>query len=144
MPASLLVGKSSAAARLCLLAGSPCSLSVPYSHSPARQPAQVWVMDDLQHLQFNTCCVPLCAGCRVPAAKEGRDSPEWDIFGMAGVPEGMKPGDEVPKPGQAAAAAQQPAGPAAATMPPAAPVLAPPVPYGMPPPGMAPYGAPAP
>ncbi len=82
----------------------------------------------------------------MPAAKEGRDDPSWDIFGMAGVPDGMKPGDAVPKPGQQAGG---PAAPAVAA-PVAAPTMAPPVmsapppaaPYGMPPPG--PYGAPPP
>jgi hypothetical protein len=29
----------------------------------------------------------------VPKAKPGRESMEIEIFGMAGVPEGMKPGD---------------------------------------------------
>lgn len=30
--------------------------------------------------------------CRVPKAIAGRDSMEIEIFGMAGVPEGLKPG----------------------------------------------------
>lgn len=60
----------------------------------------------------------------VPAALSGREDPAWDIFGMAGVPVGMKPGDEPPhKPGQkaeggAAAARAAAAAPAAAAMPP--------------------------
>ena len=33
---------------------------------------------------------------RIPFAKPGRDSIELEIFGMAGVPEGMEPGDPAP------------------------------------------------
>jgi hypothetical protein len=39
----------------------------------------------------------------VPSALAGRADPLWDIFGMAGVPSGMKPGEQPPhKPGQKA------------------------------------------
>lgn len=30
--------------------------------------------------------------CRVPGAKAGRDSMDIEIFGMAGVPDDMRPG----------------------------------------------------
>lgn len=30
--------------------------------------------------------------CRVPGAKAGRDSMDIEVFGMAGVPEDMRPG----------------------------------------------------
>lgn len=36
----------------------------------------------------------------VPDALSNRQDPSWEIVGMAGVPLGMKPGDETPKPGQ--------------------------------------------
>lgn len=81
--------------------------------------------------------------CRVPAAKDGRDSPEWDIFGMAGVPPGMKPGDPVPKGSKQNGAAQavEAVPDATATIRSAAPVApaapGPAAQYGMPP-----YGAP--
>jgi hypothetical protein len=32
----------------------------------------------------------------VPASLAGREDPAWDIFGMAGVPMGMKPGEDPP------------------------------------------------
>ena len=35
---------------------------------------------------------------RIPDAKEGRDDPSWDIFGSAGIPEGMKRGEDPPRP----------------------------------------------
>lgn len=37
--------------------------------------------------------------CRVPNAKEGRGDFKWEIFGMAGVPEGMMPGGPIPDDG---------------------------------------------
>lgn len=79
----------------------------------------------------------------MPAAKDGRDSPEWDIFGMAGVPPGMKPGDPVPKGSKQNGAAQavEAVPDATATIRSAAPVApaapGPAAQYGMPP-----YGAP--
>ena len=30
--------------------------------------------------------------CRIPSAKPGRESVEYEIFGMSGIPEGMEPG----------------------------------------------------
>lgn len=85
----------------------------------------------------------------VPGAIDGRDDPAWDIFGMAGVPVGMKAGDVPPhKPGAKNAAAAA-AATAAATAAPAAqaPALVTPgsiPPPGIPPPGMVLPGAPAP
>ena len=37
---------------------------------------------------------------RIPNAKEGRGALEWEIFGMAGVPEGMMPGGPIPTGGE--------------------------------------------
>lgn len=88
----------------------------------------------------------------VPGAIDGRDDPAWDIFGMAGVPVGMKAGDVPPhKPGAKNAAAAAAAA-AAATAPAAAPVAPVPglvtpgsiPPPGIPPPGMVLPGAPPP
>ena len=88
----------------------------------------------------------------VPNALPGREDPAWDIFGMAGVPEGMKPGDDPPtrppskKEAAAAAAAAEVAAAAAAAagmrpgmpgMPGMQPGFLPP---GMPPPGIRPPG----
>lgn len=39
----------------------------------------------------------MCITCRVPNAKEGRGGLEWEVFGMAGVPDGMMPGGPVPE-----------------------------------------------
>ncbi|KAK9819978.1 hypothetical protein WJX72_004721 [[Myrmecia] bisecta] len=77
----------------------------------------------------------------VPNAKPGRESTEFEIFGMAGVPEGMQPGDPLPAEDEAGPAAKAgrtegPGGPAG--MPPP-PVLLPPgslPPAGGPPGGM--------
>lgn len=83
----------------------------------------------------------------VPAALEGRDDPSWDIFGMAGVPEGMGPHDPPPAPPSKAngAGAAAPGATAAVPGAPGMPPLAggPPM-AGMPPPGMPPYGMPPP
>ena len=38
--------------------------------------------------------------CRIPYAKPGRESVDFEIFGMAGIPEGMEPGTD-PIPGLA-------------------------------------------
>jgi hypothetical protein len=73
----------------------------------------------------------------VPAALDGREDPSWDIFGMAGVPPGMQPGDAPPpKPGKKGAAG-------AAVAPTVIPGMPPPGAM-MPPPGMPGYGYPPP
>lgn len=33
-----------------------------------------------------------CVSCRIPGALDGREGPEREIFGMAGVPPGARPG----------------------------------------------------
>ena len=67
----------------------------------------------------------------VPAAMDGREDPAWDIFGMAGVPPGMRPGETPPyKPGGKPTDGAAVPGGVPGMLPPG---MAPP---GMPPPGM--------
>uniref|UniRef100_A0A7S0R2H9 C2H2-type domain-containing protein n=1 Tax=Chlamydomonas leiostraca TaxID=1034604 RepID=A0A7S0R2H9_9CHLO len=80
----------------------------------------------------------------VPKAKPGRGSVDIEIFGMAGVPPGMKPGDafggeddDDEQPSKKARA-DNGAGVPPPPPPMAAPYGMPPPPFGMPPPGMPP------